>query len=454
MPEVTLEEMLLARDERSARQRALRRPNASLVSFSLNIAGPVKDSPALRRVYAEGKGMLLRALRAERIPIFRREEREGVTGCEGLFLLDEADALRVKRICVALEEGCALGRLFDLDVLDDRGQHLSREAVGAPERACLICGAPGRSCASRRAHSVEQLQSRTRALIEAHFLEKDLSAIADTAVRALLWEVCTTPKPGLVDMHDTGSHRDMTVFHFLDSTAALVPYLRLCAKTGMETQALSPADTFLRLRAAGKCAEFDMLRATGGVNTHKGALFTMGLLCAALGRLRRAETGLCRDAARILDEVAAMTHDVLSAELSALTGGTTSGERQYLRYGLSGVRGQAAAGFPAVRDVGLVWLRRAFRAGCTLDHAGAVALVHLIACVDDSNMIARGGRALQQETAARLRAQLQDDPMPSPARLSALNDEFTAQNLSPGGCADLLAASYYLFFLSSECDEQ
>ena len=96
-----------------------------------------------------------------------------------------------------------------------------------------------------------------------------------------------TPKPGLVDRLNCGSHRDMDMYSFLASAASLYPYFEACVKTGRETADRPAPETFAALRFPGKLAEAGMRKATGGVNTHKGAIFTLGLLCGALGRLDR-----------------------------------------------------------------------------------------------------------------------------------------------------------------------
>ncbi len=111
-----------------------------------------------------------------------------------------------------------------------------------------------------------------------------------------MYEVCTTPKPGLVDRHNNGSHRDMDLFTFLDSTTALLPYWHQAVSIGQETAGLLPEETFARLREAGLAAERAMFRATGGVNTHKGAVFSLGCVLGAAGRLwtRRGPAGTPR----------------------------------------------------------------------------------------------------------------------------------------------------------------
>ena len=114
------------------------------------------------------------------------------------------------RICVKIEEKNRLGRLFDFDVIGTDGEKLERKNP----RECLICGKRGRECAASRAHSVGVLQEETRKIIREHFLFADAEYFSSLAKRSLLKELYTTPKPGLVDRRNNGSHPDMNISLF------------------------------------------------------------------------------------------------------------------------------------------------------------------------------------------------------------------------------------------------
>lgn len=449
--DVTLTEMLAAREARAEAQKAfLTRYGRPVISFSLNIAGPRKDSPLLRRAFRAGREQLEAGLRSAGLPVLDRAERLAHTGCEALYAVD-GTARESKEVCVSIEDGSSLGRLFDMDVLDRDGRKLDREEVGGRSRNCIVCGAPGKGCASRRAHGVEELQDATRRILETWFARADQEKAAALVTRALLDEVCATPKPGLVDRANSGSHQDMNIFTFTASAAALTPYWGTCFRIGRETAALPPAETFPALRQAGRQAERAMFAATGGVNTHKGAIFTLGIICGAAGRLWRAEAP-CREAEAILAECGAMTSAALEAELAALDAGTarTAGERLYLAHGLTGVRGEAARGFPSVANVALPALRQALAANRSRNDAGAIALLHLIAQGTDTNMISRGGPARAKEAAAACARLLERCPLPDIEDIALLDQAFIRERLSPGGCADLLAAALFLHSWSGD----
>lgn len=443
--EVTLMEMLEAREARVGQQDALREKYGTpIISFTLNIAGPVKDSPLIRRAFRWGQEQLKAGLRAAKLKALWQGENQAPTGCEALYAID-GTAREVKVLCVSIEDGSPLGRLFDMDVLASDGRKLDREEVGGGPRNCIVCGAPGKGCASRRVHTVEELQLATRRIMEEHFAAADREKVSALVTRALLDEVCTTPKPGLVDRANNGSHRDMDIFTFTTSAAALAPYWGECFQIGRETAKKAPEETFSLLRKAGQGAERTMFTATGGVNTHKGAIFTLGLICGAVGRLWRAETP-CRDQEAILSECGAMVSEAVHGDFAALSGGNarTAGERAYLEQGLSGVRGEAAQGFPAVSQAALPALRQALNAGLSRNDAGAIALLHLIAQGTDTNMVARGGPERAKKAAEDCAQLLERCPLPSMEDVAALDREFIRDNLSPGGCADLLAAAYFL----------
>lgn len=458
-PEVSLAEMLQARECRFMRQQALlqRFPDCTLVCFTMNIAGPVKNSPLIRRGFLYGCELLKQQMmRFRKRPVYEAVYDEP-TGNEGFFVFSLPPVM-VKRLAADLEDHDGIGRLFDMDVLDASGVKLDREALGIAPRTCLLCAQPAKVCARSRTHPVDELQEKTAALLRDFFRECDLRTIAQDACRALLYEVCTTPKPGLVDRNNCGSHRDMDIFTFMDSTAALHPYFRRCGEIGMDNRENTPEETFEKLRQAGIKAERCMLRVTRGVNTHKGAIFTMGLACAALGRLEHekwskpaAVLAACAELAtgvteRDFKKIKEKTAHVGPADEELLS----FGEKLYLQYGIRGVRGQAEDGFPAVLNAGLPALERELSAGADINRAGSVALLAILRSCTDTNLIARGGREAQLKAVATVDALLMEQSPPSPEVIAELDRLFIEENLSPGGSADLLGLCCLLHFLQTE----
>ena len=447
--EVSLLDMLDARERRAHQQQELlERYHKPLICFTMNIAGPIKDSPLIRRGFARGQQLLRQQFFRAKLSPLHTDAHCEATGCEAFYVLD-ADPMVIKKFTTDIEDATPLGRLFDMDVLRSDGTKVDREELSLYGRRCLICGGPAKVCSSRRIHTVAELQAKTTDILTDTMDTWDAATAAQQAVRALLYEVTTTPKPGLVDRRNSGSHTDMDSFTFMSSAAALYPYFEACARVGRETMDRPAPETFAALRPLGCEAEGEMLDATNGVNTHKGAVFSIGITCAALGRLNRAEW--C-DPARVLAEVSAMTKGLAAQDFAGVTAenAATAGQKLYVQYGITGVRGQVEAGLPAVRDYGLPALEAGIAAGYDINRAGCGALLAILAHSTDTNIIARSSRERQLALTAELQALLAADPYPDEAALAVLDDRFIAEHLSPGGSADLLALTYLLHFFKTE----
>ena len=213
--------------------------------------------------------------------------------------------------------------------------------------------------------------------------------LADLAVAALMDEILLTPKPGLVDRRGRGAHLDMDLALMSRSAQALRPAFRTMAGAALDR----PADPALRadLGRIGREAEAAMLAATGGVNTHRGAIWAMGLLVAsaAMDPHDHRSPGLTRRAgmlARIPDE-----HGSARA---------TKGSAACARYQVSGARGEAQEGFPHITRFGLPALRHYRAAGAAEDHCRVNALLAIMARLGDTCVLSRGGEAVLAEVRA------------------------------------------------------
>lgn len=432
---IKLMEMLDAREARSFTQtRILKAYPMTLICFTLNIAGPVKVFPLARWAFDEGICRIQALCAAWGFPIRYREETLENTGLE-CFWSVEADGPRVKQALTVLEEEEPLGRLFDLDVLTEAGEKVSREDLGLPQRRCLICGQPVFRCSRNRAHGLAAIQEATCRMMEEAYQKKRQKLLAQTAVLALLREVQTTPKPGLVDMAGSGAHRDMDLNTFQCSALALQPYFEEFAAYGPD---FSPEELLPGLREIGIRAERAMREATNGVNTHKGMIFSMGILLCALSRWNGWEGKPTR---RELREMCIKIAAPLAGDFPQLAGHSHGGEL-YRRYGIRGARGEALAGFPALFETALPALDD--QAGKGWNEAGVITLLHIMASTEDSNAIARSSperaAALRQEI-GRVLAENRTDLM---AYAGQLDRQLTEENISPGGSADILALGWFV----------
>jgi len=240
----------------------------------------------------------------------------------------------------------------------------------------------------------------------------------------------------------------MDFFSFVDSSIALSPWVNKFYRIGWESYDKSTEELFLNLRCAGKQAEETMFAATLGVNTHKGLIFSLAVICGAMGRKHYFIEDEV-DMNEVLEECSVLGRFALQD--FEKRGEETYGRQCYERYHTLGIRGEAAEGFSSVTDIGVRCLKREIDAGRTINDAAVITLLTLISRVDDTNMIHRGG--YDQSVRCKKEAQLlitESNGSDGVDRMFSLDDEYIAKGLSPGGCADLLALSFFLYFVEQE----
>lgn len=272
------------------------------------------------------------------------------------------------------------------------------------------------------------------------------SNVSRLAVLSLYKEVSLYPKPGLVSPVDSGSHQDMDYRMFLASINSLRHYFYLATLAGFEN-----AD-FPRLKQLGLMAEADMLRATHGVNTHRGAIFNLGLLCAAAGFLSRQS---CRYSPQALAQVVTRNWGVAimaSAEVTP-AGQLSHGQQVALRCGALGARHEAASGFKAVLNHGLPAYQSGYALTQSREAAAVQALFSIMANLDDTNILWRAGLeglGLVQNRAAEFLSEGGVSNVRWRERAINIHQEFVVRNLSPGGAADLLGVTLFMQIICQE----
>ncbi|MBS0454596.1 MAG: triphosphoribosyl-dephospho-CoA synthase MdcB [Proteobacteria bacterium] len=262
--------------------------------------------------------------------------------------------------------------------------------------------------------------------------------VGRAATLALHDELSLTPKPGLVTLVDSGSHADMDAHTFMRSLFSLRHYFSLIAEAGYRDA------QFDVLERCGIEAEERMLAATGGINTHRGAIFMLGLLCASAGaalrgRGNRLRPEVLRDALR--------EHWASALARRALRTSNLPGGIAARRHGLRGASEEAALAFPVLFETALPALRAALARGLSPRLARLDALFHIMAVLDDSNLAHRGGLTGLRFAQRRARQFVNAGGAGRPGAIQeahAIADEFVSRRLSPGGAADTLAAACWI----------
>ncbi len=269
------------------------------------------------------------------------------------------------------------------------------------------------------------------------------SALARQVLQALLDEVTLTPKPGLVDLRSRGAHADLNWALMCHSACALQPVFAAMAQAGWDGNDDDDDDGLRqRIGAIGRDGEVLMLAATGGVNTHRGAIWALGLLVTAAAQQGARGASLAPKAVAARAGALARLHD---RSAPGETG--NKGELACRRYRVEGARGQARAGFPLVTGVGLVQLHASRARGDNETTARLNALLAIISQLDDTCVLSRGGEAALQALqtgAAQVLAAGGAATAAGSQALLALEAVALARGVSPGGAADLLAATLFL----------
>lgn len=276
--------------------------------------------------------------------------------------------------------------------------------------------------------------------------DADLQKVGQYLTQAILLEVSTHPKPGLVTRLSNGAHKDMSIFTFMMSSAVLSKAFNDLQDIGQAHRG-TLVELFCKLRSYGVGAEAELLRVTKGVNTQRGILFAGGIVSAVSGYAMN--MGLSRD--DLLPLIKEMAAGLVARELKNLGhAAMTAGEKLYYKYGITGIRGEVENGFPSVVNYGLPALEDAFDKGATINDALVHALISLMTVVEDSNVIWRTDydTLLEVQRIAKNILSL-GSVFTEKGRMAIAETEryFLQRRISPGGSADLLSVTITLYLL-------
>lgn len=242
----------------------------------------------------------------------------------------------------------------------------------------------------------------------------------------------------------------MDIYTFIDSVVGLDNYFSKCVEVGYGYSGDNYSEIFNSLRQYGLVAEKNMYWATKGINTHKGAIFLFGILCGAIGSLKSQEEDLTLEnicyrggeiSKNILDDFKIKTRDNISF---------TYGQRQYIDYGYYGARGEAYYSFPSIKRAYKTFVDT-INSGFSEELALGNSLIELMSFVVDTNIIGRKGKEANSylnESAKKIKklgGYLSENGL---KEIRNLDEQFIKMNISPGGCADLAAATIFLFWVS------
>jgi holo-ACP synthase/triphosphoribosyl-dephospho-CoA synthase len=266
--------------------------------------------------------------------------------------------------------------------------------------------------------------------------------IVSFAKIAMTKEVMLTPKPGLVDQNNNGSHKDMDLQTFLTSIQAIEPFLSKFIQAGLSHP--TSKECFKELRSIGIECEKAMFKATEGINTHKGMIFSLALILGSVGQIIKAQKPLTSTI--LHEQIKLLCKDLMAQDFAKKPKNPSAGERFYTLYGNGGIRQEAQDGYPTLFNLSLPVFRQYLSLGESV--ALQMSLLTLMQNLQDSTLWARGGESglrYVQNHAATFKGKAEEVG----EFLLKMDNELISRHLSPGGSADLLAMTYLVHGLTT-----
>ena len=453
-----LDKVLSAREKRASMRAQCAESGCGSLSLSLNIPGYPKSTPLFSKYFDDVLRECRQFLQAHRVPIDTTREIRQTDEAGDFYLVPVWEGPRlaaIKALAEDFEESHPLGRIVDIDVADHRLQPVSSGRL----KPCLLCEKPAVVCMREANHTYEDLREhlirRIRDDLDARKRQQICRQISALALKAVLYEISVSPKPGLVGRFEQGAHLDMDYFTFVASTSVLAGYFEELALSGYMFRGNDLREALPVIRAVGLKMEDSMFSATNGVNTQKGLIFLIGLALFSAARCLSNEKLFVP--ARCRETIAAICADIVRTELMTTSDSdTTHGKICFRRYGPEGggVRKEAEDGLPSVFEHGIPELKSALAgsggamAAAHINRALIRTLLRLMAATSDTNILYRK----DMRTLKTVQQMAQDvldseDGGAEAERYAQLLKFCSLENVSPGGSADLLAVTVFLYFV-------
>jgi len=447
-------EVLDAREKRGELRSQYPNNEYGTLSLSLNIAGYPKSNPLIFSFFEEVLSELKPFLVANRIEV-QLEKELMITDKAGDFYLvpfsiTSKDTVKLKKITETFESTHTLGRLIDVDVFNEKGEPVS----SGKKKPCYFCGEHSAvSCMRKKRHSYKEIREKLLDEVSKYLLKKHkeitINTITSYAVKAILFEISLSPKPGLVSFENTGSHADMNFFTFLNSSASLTPFFKEFCLLGYHYSG-KYEDVLPQIREIGLRAEKDMFKATEGINTHKGVIFIFGIALFSIAKLMSEKEGYSDLEFRSVSKK--ICKGIVADELIPIRKqAITNGEKVFVKYGLvgAGVRNEVENGFPSIFQKASAH----FDAYSNISNMNSqneiqqilqTALLHIMAVNNDSNVLHRSDLKMLQKL-----QKLAIKALDNSNSYAELCDFCIEHKISPGGSADLLSVALLLHFVKT-----
>ncbi len=415
------------------------------LSLGLNIPGFPKSNDTMKAFFGYCLRDLKYDLKAHLIDFVDEEAIEGTDAAGDFYIVPCYPGIlslqTIKQCCEDFEKNHPLGRFIDVDLNDQLGNTVS----SGKSKLCFFClERAAIECRRGNAHEPEELRAFMFPKMEAFCRQQRENAIikklSSLAQQSILTEISLTPKPGLVDKFSNGSHSDMNYQTFINSTTAISPWFEDLVREGFALHDCDLTKALPLLRRIGLQMESAMYEATNHVNTQKGIIFLMGLSLFACGILF--EQGHQFDIESFRAIIRAICVDLVKHELVDFSGARKShGETIFQKYGFSGARGEAETGFQTVFEYGLPLLSGVSN---LQDEILIKSFLAIASVNDDTNIIYRSDPDRLMLFKQKCSVALENF---NERNYSDLIDFCKTNNISPGGSADLLAVTIFVWLV-------
>lgn len=438
-------EFLLDRDRRVLYQEHLLKENKdkTLVTIRINYPGIEKSNYITDNIVNTIYNEILTYYGKFIVFEDKYKNKEGIVAH---FLFD-LDFVNVKKEMINVEEEHILGRCLDIDVYtlkNDKVIGISRSDLFKKPRRCFICDLDAKICSRAQTHTIDEIKNYFEVVYK-NFKDSQKKTdslayeVSQMALKAMISEVSTFPSFGLVSPISSGAHKDMDYYTFLNSAVAITPFLKKMFEVGYSYY--SPEYIFDAIRYIGKECEEKMFEATNNINTHKGMIFLMGISMAAIGKALYEN----KEFYQIQDIIKSMVKNILDdfKELHKKEK-LTHGERLYLEYGFTGIRGQVQDGLSVLFDN---IIDNYINSDLKENDLYTQILIELMARVEDSTVVYRHDISTLRKVQSDAKDLLNMGGIfteEGRQKCHHLEDLYIKENISPGGCADLLAISILL----------
>ncbi len=459
-----LTQILENREQRFALRQAMTERGLASVSLNFNIPSYPKSSAVLRKAFGYVQQELEHYFIAQRIHCVADAQEVLYSDCGDFYLQGvsyNCEDKELKYLLENFEKQHELGRLLDVDLMNANGELIS----SGKAKKCFLCDEPAKECMKAQRHEPAKVLQYIDKKVAEYLAQKRqkevVRMLSEKALKATLFEVAVEAKPGLVCPTSNGSHTDMDYFTFLSSSASLANYWQEVAAYGYKKgseQHIDYKEVRDKLRLLGLEAEEVMFLATNGVNTQKGIIFLLGIAVFASAFVFAKADKINEEQFR--ECIKNLMQDIVSEDFGkGLSQQGTHGEEVYQRYGkqlAGGARYEAEQAFPTVFDYGFPYLKN--KIGMRGENLKKEKwqevlldlLLLLIAKSNDINILYRKDETTLKKVQNKALELFQmSDNESKKVKTKDFSDFCMLHNISPGGAADLLALTLFIYFIEN-----